>query len=597
MRKWLALVLLIALFVRMQNFNAVLSSPVLPLGYDPYYHMRLVEVIVNSGFRPDFDYYLNYPFGLKIGWLPLFSYILAVPGVISFGAVEIFAAFLPVILGVISTLLVYLIANKIFDNEYFAILSALFFSLTPAVVNVSTLGFVDHHIWNIALLLAAAYFTLYEDYRSLLAGVFLALLSFSWLGSPIYAAVLALSLFVFKDEKDLRLSAVAFAIPAVSFVVNPFIGLSYLAIAAFLILGIYVKKKGYEAYYIAACVAAIAAVYLIPVGQLSMLKSGINYIFGKSIYLPTIAEAQSFELSGIIGNSGYFAFLLAIPAFVLLKNRFVGMWFVSSFALALLQIRFTTLLAIAVSILAAYTVLLVLDRSGYPIMSGKSGKSGKVEESGEVRGNRKKKNEKRAKGKGKTRGEELKKGDIAFAILFVAIIVSPSIVLSVRPFDMSDDWREALMWMKENTEPTSYYLQPDKKPEYSVLSWWDYGNWIVYVAKRPVVCNNFQAGAVDAAKFFTAQSESDAMKIVKKRGVKYILTDEEMKLGNETEKGKFEAIMRIAGINPDLMDDVEMLEFYNSTMFYKLHFENAEGLKNFRLVKNFGRVKIFEVTP
>lgn len=183
MRKniYLPIVLAVSFLVRFQNFDKVFSSVILPAGYDPYYHLRLAEVIVKSGYRPDFDYYLNYPYGLKIGWLPLFDYTLALPGMLfGFRSTEIFAMVFPVVLGVLSTLLVYLISRRLLNNEYFATLSALIFAVTPAVVYVSVLGFCDHHIWNVFLLLCSIYFLLRDDWLSLLSGVFITLLAFSW---------------------------------------------------------------------------------------------------------------------------------------------------------------------------------------------------------------------------------------------------------------------------------------------------------------------------------------------------------------------------------------------------------------------------------
>ena len=194
-----------------------------------------------------------------------------------------------------------------------------------------------------------------------------------------------------------------------------------------------------------------------------------------------------------------------------------------------------------------------------------------------------------------TRDNEITLGYKIYTLGLICFILLPSFVVSIRPFNMSDSWKNALLWINESTEKTSYYLHPDKKPEYSILSWWDYGNWIVYVAKRPVVCNNFQAGAIDAAKFFTAQSEDEALKIIKKRRVRYIITDNRMQLSNETAKGIFRAIMRIAGMNPDTLGLNKTLKIYNNSIFYKLHFENAVNFTHFKLLKDFGDVKIFVV--
>jgi len=574
----------------------VFGSTVLPAGYDPYYQLRLAEVIVKSGYRPEFDHYLNYPFGLKIGWLPLFQYLLAFPGfVFGFKATEIFAVSLPPLLGVVSTFLVYLLARKLLRNDYYSLLSAVIFAASPAVVSTSVLGFSDHHVWVVTLVLASAYFLMARGYYILLSGVFLTIMAISWLGAPIYAAILALSAFLsFKDEREIVYATIAFAVPAVSTLITP-VGLGFVAISAFLAFGILAKRRGLELHYFLACALIVLILYFFPAsnfGFISLVKSGLNYMLGKDIYLPTIAEAKSFQVTGIAWKLGLFAFMIALPAVLLLKNRFVTVWFLAALALALLQIRFVELAAAPAAVLAAYTLCLILDRMGYPVFERESEEGDRV-----VRRSRGRKDGKgrRVKKERERQKEELDKGDIAFAAVFVAIILLPSLVVDIKPFDMSEDWRNALLWLRDNTEPTSYYYHPDERPEYSVLSWWDYGNWIVYLAKRPVVANNFQAGARDAAKFFTAQSEEEAMKVIEKRGVRYVITDFDMWIGNETKGGKFLAIMKIAGLDPDFMSKDEISEFYNNSMYYKLHFENAAGLEHFKLLKDFGSVKVFEV--
>jgi asparagine N-glycosylation enzyme membrane subunit Stt3 len=102
----LIIIALIALLIRLQNAQFVFGY-MLPYEYDPFYHLRLAEVIVHSGYRPDFDYYLNYPYELRIDWLPLF---VGLPNSISknsprLQAMLAFSFILPVILGVISRVL------------------------------------------------------------------------------------------------------------------------------------------------------------------------------------------------------------------------------------------------------------------------------------------------------------------------------------------------------------------------------------------------------------------------------------------------------------------------------------------------------------
>lgn len=586
-----ALILLLAFTIRFQNIESVFSKPILPSGYDPYYQIRLAEVIVKSGYRPQFDYYLNYPYGLKIGWLPLFSYVLAIPGFIGFKDVAAFDVVLPVILGLISTVLVYLITAKIFNNDYIALISSLFFAICPAVVSISMLGFADHHIWNLMLILFAAYFILYKDFKVLISGVFLTLLAFSWVGSPIYAALLALCALMLdlENSKQIAYQAIAFAIPSVSFVLNKFLGFTFLALSIFIILGHLIKRKGFLIHYIAACAAVISIAYFLPFKELSFLKAGINYLLSRNIYLPTIVEAQSFQVFAIISNSGYFIFLMALPSLIIAKNRFLSTWFISAIFLALLQLRFADILSIPVSILSAYTLAIFLDKMGYPVFPQNEEHERRIKFRAKTSRKKSKKEEKKKEYKVKIK-------DTLILLVVVGYLIAPAIILCKYPFTMNKDWRDALLWIKDNTEKTSYYLTPDKgKPEYSIMSWWDYGNWIVYLANRPVVCNNFQAGAVDAAKFFTAQDEKTAIKIAKKRTVKYVITAQEMGLDLESLSGKFIAIMQIAGLKPKFMNKNEITDFYNNSMFYKLHIENAKTLKHFKLIKDFGSVKVFKV--
>jgi dolichyl-diphosphooligosaccharide--protein glycosyltransferase len=82
-------------------------------------------------------------------------------------------------------------------------------------------------------------------------------------------------------------------------------------------------------------------------------------------------------------------------------------------------------------------------------------------------------------------------------LLLPGFLISAAAVSS--PSVMPSDWEETLDWLKDNTPVTSYYQDPVQTPEYGVLSWWDFGNWIIYRSQRPVVTNNFQPGVQDAA--------------------------------------------------------------------------------------------------
>jgi dolichyl-diphosphooligosaccharide--protein glycosyltransferase len=549
----------------------------LPYEYDPFYHLRLAEVIVYSGYRPDFDYYLNYPYGLRIDWLPLFDYLIAFPGILlGYKAMLAFSFILPVILGVTSTVLIYYIARKFAGNEA-ALLSALIFAVCPIVVNYSVVGFADHHAWNLFLFILSILLILTKP---ILASIPLLLLSLSWVGAPIYAAVLAIaSLFHFRRDEIPKI-AIAFAVPAAVIPLYPYIGISFLAISAFLALGYFAKNEKAKVLYIALCLVAVLIIYLLPFQQLWFFKSGIDYILSRNVYLPTIAEARSFEIIEIMFDVGFFAFILAIIS-TLASNRFLQVLFLSAFALSLMQIRFAELLSIPVAVMAGRTYQMVMN----PAKSEKEKKS------------RIKRREDKKKNKVKSNEKRRLRDRLAIAA-FAAFIVSPSLAVSIYSYTLSEDWFNALNWLREETPQTSHYFSPQIKPEYSVLSWWDYGNWIVFVSKRPVVANNFQAGADDAAKFFVASDEEAAFEIAKKRGVRYIITDEIMglKQSGGAISGKFPAIMSIAGYKINNIRMGDLFDVYNKSIYYRLHVENASNLTHFKLLKDFGSVKIFQVT-
>jgi dolichyl-diphosphooligosaccharide--protein glycosyltransferase len=105
---------------------------------------------------------------------------------------------------------------------------------------------------------------------------------------------------------------------------------------------------------------------------------------------------------------------------------------------------------------------------------------------------------------------------------------------------MNQDWREAMEWMGDNTPPTGvdYYAIDEKatytypSTAYGVMSWWDYGHQITYIARRIPNANPFQrgvAGPYGAASYFMTESEEYANgEIANRLGTRYVVTDIEM---------------------------------------------------------------------
>jgi len=132
---------------------------------------------------------------------------------------------------------------------------------------------------------------------------------------------------------------------------------------------------------------------------------------------------------------------------------------------------------------------------------------------------------------------------IGLSLLFVYTSVSYSYTNAMAsPTRMNADWRESMDWMADNTPDTGvdYFTIYDQKSfqypaeSYGVMSWWDYGHLITYIAKRIPNANPFQqgvAGPDGAAAYFMASSEDKANAILDRLGTRYVVTDIEMDTG------------------------------------------------------------------
>jgi len=133
-------------------------------------------------------------------------------------------------------------------------------------------------------------------------------------------------------------------------------------------------------------------------------------------------------------------------------------------------------------------------------------------------------------------------------VVFLALLYASSAlsaeyaVASSGALRMNPDWKESLEWMNTHTpDPGLDYSKIYSKTDftypnqaYGVMSWWDYGHLITYIAKRIPNANPFQAGVAGpygAAAYFMSENESNANNILNHDGTKYVVTDIEMDTG------------------------------------------------------------------
>ena len=218
-------VIAVAFLMRMLSYASLTADGSITFtGFDEFYHMRRILYTASSfPHSLNFDTYLNYPYGFEIGWPPLFDLLGALLAIILGGGqpdthtVEFAGALLPVLLGVLTVIPIYVIAASVFDRKT-GLLGAFVFAVLPAHVYMSRFGAVDHHVAEVLLSTAAyAFFILaikLAEKRNLslsslknissekklinplvlavASGLFFSLLIFTWVGAPVFISFIAL---------------------------------------------------------------------------------------------------------------------------------------------------------------------------------------------------------------------------------------------------------------------------------------------------------------------------------------------------------------------------------------------------------------------
>ena len=629
----LVAVVILGLLLRfLAGKNFLTENGILLPGYDEFYHMRRILYTVQN--FPEtlwFDSYLNYPHGWENVWPPLYDQICAafclLLGQNTRPGVEMAASFMPIIFGTITTIVVYFLIREIFDHRT-AILASLMTVLAPTYLQYTRFAAMDHHSLEVLFLLSALLFLILAFCRqekryifAVLAGISLAALAYTWHGATLYLAIIpvygAIEIaMALKNKRSWQATAMALmlALAVAIILILPYRNAAWLrpsfmgivavfgAMAVISALGYIVAKKNmsWKAFPLGIIILSLAFVLILSSGLLELgglIKFGLELIWGGS-WIGMISEAEPLIYDWLtfkqvlfsgLGLNLLFAFAGLAVILIYIRNSQEGrrqglmillLWAVFSIALTFGQLRFlymsTISIGILISILFFYLLDLIRNRLG---------------------------------------GSNQRSILPAILILFLFLIL-PSIAEVANTVTYSDpmikgDWQESMAWLKENSNATSFFDAPVKTPEYSVMCWWDYGNWIMYMAERPVVASNFQAGWEDAAKFYLSESEENATALLDERGSKYVFLDHSMAYG------KLGAIANWA--HEDLttyfmaqdysgtqITVIPTQRLFNTTLG-KLYYFDAAGTGHFRLIyesRTFlgenpakAQVKIFEYVP
>jgi dolichyl-phosphooligosaccharide-protein glycotransferase len=281
---------------------------------------------------------------------------------------------------------------------------------------------------------------------------------------------------------------------------------------------------------------------------------------------PILFPYGSFTLSMVWANfttSFFISFVsLAMLICVAIKEKGADktlflVWSIIMLIAVLSQRRFGYYYAINAALLTGYFSWKMLDIAGLSKLLAKS-----KEVVGAVKKFKKRGKKAREKAKPKTfmqpRGAWVRVivvGIVIFFLVFFPNIGKVGALAGAPNYIMNEGWYTSLLWLRDNSpepfdDPNFYYelyppLDEFEYPEtaYGVMSWWDYGYFIMQIAHRIPNANPTQAGAVQAGQFFTAQNETSANMLANELGTKYVVIDDAMVTG------KFYAMAEWAGRN------------------------------------------------
>ena len=293
---------------------------------------------------------------------------------------------------------------------------------------------------------------------------------------------------------------------------------------------------------------------------------------------PLLSPGGEFTLKLAWGNfttSFFISFIsFAMLIYLVIKGKITDktlflVWSVVMLLAALGQRRFGYYYAVNAALLTGYFSWKMLDIAGLGKLLAKS-----REVVVAVKKFKRREKKTREKAKQKTfmqpRGAWVRVIVVGIVIFFLALFpnIPQAKSLGSQPnYIMNEGWYSSCLWLKDNSpepfnDPDFYYeLYPPRDefeyPEtaYGVMSWWDYGYFIMQIAHRIPNANPGQAGAARAGQFFTAQNESSANELADRFGLKYVMIDYAMATG------KFYAMVEWANGSVD-----EFYEIYYQQM-------------------------------
>ncbi len=491
---------------------------------DAWFHVRVIDhLIAHFPIRLFIDPYGSILDGQRVDTGPFFDWVGAIlclpfPAPLHHHVL----AFYPALLGVLIIPVVYLLGRELYGRPAAALAALVASTLPGYFLLTGSLGFTDHHVMESLLSTVVLY--LLAARRPVLAGLALGAYLLTFVGGAFLVGIVAIwSAYGFLRNPedpgytDQLVTVFATALPMTALTYGT-IWTEY-SLAA---LGGGLAAAGLARY--CRRLAWPRAVWLgillcIAAAGLALFPQALQIL---SFFNPSRSGASTVgELKSLWFSKGYFSldaawhefggvYILTAIGIALLGEGAIRrpqpalsllfFWTLATFVLSLSQFRMVYYLAPAAAVLAGHLV-----HRAWTVAASRPREQPVV-------------------------------GVVCFCFVF-----APNLwTLADRPYPpnlatVTPAWMEALDWLRTQTpepygDPNAFHatgIDP-ASARYGVLSWWDFGYWISAIGHRIPLSNPTQKNASVAAAFLLAESEPEAMALMKQWRLRYVVFDERM---------------------------------------------------------------------
>jgi len=518
----------------------------LMFGFDPYFHARIAEYVVQNFAIPSVDplAYFQVEGGATLPETGFFWFFTAILYKIftlgaAFSKESWISAtkFFPAFFGAVISVAMYYLGKQMYGRKA-GVTMALFAAVVPSFVYRTMAGFFEEDSLGFLWLVVGLIFFVRAVQKAefhkdtikdaVIAAFFFILMAWTWQMFIIIPIILVawfpstIVLMWFRKEPQEKMFNLAknFAITFVLFSVfaSALVGTGWIGSAT-----------GYVSSYL-------------PVTPDNVTRINTPGGDGTSVYSISVGEEQ--RGFGFWGNKysaliifPVLALLIFIPYRLLRKKNdyvtFIAMyWIIITAFMAFIRLKFTYAFGLPVAVAAGITLHEMFnwvgDRQGF------------------------------------------EKKLIAFSLgfMFLVGIAAGSFFVSqnVPSIEQNTGWKESLLWMKDNTPVDAKFF-----------NWWDEGHWVTFIAERGVSTDNrnYTLEANSAmAKFILAEDQNEAIAIVNEYNPDYILLSEDL-------IGKLPSLGLYAYKTADIQDP-RIGQYFSVAILCRLTGDSLSGQVNYQ---------------